>query len=250
MASDAAPWDEEGYGLADGAYNDHSHQQVDDVAQDPNVSGDAAENGTDDGGDYDPESVSFDTSALVPDPAPAAAPSQPPASKPKMSGGFIMEASDEEDDAEEEGEEEESKVAEEAPAPVLGQAAAPQPGGSAPPQNPGDRSERASRSVSVAPTPAGVPAPQMMTPAGLDPTALLEARIKEDPRGDMDAWLNLMADHRRRSNMDALRGVYNRFLEVFPQAVSHAVSPIAGWPELTRLKGGYVGGMDRDGAGS
>ena len=55
---------------------------------------------------------------------------------------------------------------------------------------------------------------------GIDPTALLEARVKEDPRGDMDAWLNLMAEYRRRSNLDSLRDVYNRFVEVFPQAVS------------------------------
>jgi cleavage stimulation factor subunit 3 len=55
--------------------------------------------------------------------------------------------------------------------------------------------------------------------AGLDPVALLEARIKEDPRGDMDAWLNLIADHRRRNKLDEVRSVYNRFVEVFPQAV-------------------------------
>jgi cleavage stimulation factor subunit 3 len=53
--------------------------------------------------------------------------------------------------------------------------------------------------------------------------ALLEARIQEDPRGDMYAWMNLLADHKRRSRLDDLRRLYNRFLEVFPQAVSRTL---------------------------
>ncbi|KAF4126057.1 cleavage stimulation factor subunit 3 [Geosmithia morbida] len=96
----------------------------------------------------------------------------------------------------------------------------------------------ASRSVSVMPAPAPAPEARIPEPhvpvgiptvAGLDPTVILEARIKEDPRGDMDAWLGLMADHRRRSSVDALRSVYNRFLEVFPQAVKSTPADI--WVE-------------------
>ena len=57
-------------------------------------------------------------------------------------------------------------------------------------------------------------------PPTIDPVALLEARVKEDPRGDMDAWLNLIADYRRRSRLDDAGNAYSRFLGVFPQAVS------------------------------
>jgi cleavage stimulation factor subunit 3 len=123
-----------------------------------------------------------------------------------MSGGFIMEASDDDDDEEEEEEEEN-----------------PQPSGNAGPQSTVERADSMPRSASGAPpAPTDVSAAQASAPmAGLNPTALLEARVKEDPRGDMDAWLNLVADHRRRNNLDALRGVYNRFVDVFPQAVSN-----------------------------
>lgn len=69
----------------------------------------------------------------------------------------------------------------------------------------------------VPPRPSTNPPPAL---AGLDPIAILEARVKEDPRGDMDAWLELMADHRRNNRLEQVRGIYNRFLEVFPQSVS------------------------------
>lgn len=52
-----------------------------------------------------------------------------------------------------------------------------------------------------------------------DTTGLLELQIKDDPRGAMDAWLALMAEHRRRNKISDLRAVYIRFLELFPQAV-------------------------------
>lgn len=48
----------------------------------------------------------------------------------------------------------------------------------------------------------------------------LEERIKQDPRAAMDAWLDLIAELRRRNDPDALREVYERFLAVFPQSVS------------------------------
>jgi cleavage stimulation factor subunit 3 len=76
----------------------------------------------------------------------------------------------------------------------------------------------------------------------LDVLGTLEDRVKEDPRGDMDAWLALIADHRRRNKFDDLRGVYNRFLEIFPQAVGDTAlelrnrltgrRPTSGWNTL------------------
>ncbi|KAM3081263.1 mRNA 3'-end-processing protein rna14 [Clarireedia jacksonii] len=51
-----------------------------------------------------------------------------------------------------------------------------------------------------------------------DKTGILEDRIKEDPRGDMEAWLSLISEHRKRNKLDDARAVYERFLKVFPHA--------------------------------
>jgi cleavage stimulation factor subunit 3 len=53
-----------------------------------------------------------------------------------------------------------------------------------------------------------------------DTLGLLEDRIKDDPRGDLDAWMTLVSEYRSRSKFDEARDVYERFLKVFPQAVS------------------------------
>lgn len=52
-----------------------------------------------------------------------------------------------------------------------------------------------------------------------DRIGILEDRIKEDPRGDLDAWLNLVGEHRKRGKIEDARGVYERFLAVFPSSV-------------------------------
>ncbi|RAL59998.1 hypothetical protein DID88_000624 [Monilinia fructigena] len=51
-----------------------------------------------------------------------------------------------------------------------------------------------------------------------DKIGMLEDRIKEDPRGDMEAWLSLIGEHRKRNKLDDARAVYERFLKVFPHA--------------------------------
>lgn len=53
-----------------------------------------------------------------------------------------------------------------------------------------------------------------------DRTGILEDRIKEDNRGDIDAWITLIKEHRSRNRLDEARAVYERFFKVFPQAVS------------------------------
>ena len=53
-----------------------------------------------------------------------------------------------------------------------------------------------------------------------DRIGILEDRIREDPRGDLDAWLSLIAEHRKRGKIDDARNAYERFLGVFPWAVS------------------------------
>jgi len=48
----------------------------------------------------------------------------------------------------------------------------------------------------------------------------LEDRIADDPRGDIDAWLNLINEFRNRNKLDDARAVYERFFKIFPSAVS------------------------------
>jgi cleavage stimulation factor subunit 3 len=52
-----------------------------------------------------------------------------------------------------------------------------------------------------------------------DRVGILQDRIDEDPRGDIAAWLELIAEHRSRNRLDSAREVYERFLKVFPMAV-------------------------------
>ncbi|KAM0134993.1 hypothetical protein ACHAO1_005426 [Botrytis cinerea] len=51
-----------------------------------------------------------------------------------------------------------------------------------------------------------------------DKIGMLEDRVKEDPRGDMEAWLSLIGEHRKRNKLDDARAVYERFLKVFPHS--------------------------------
>ena len=52
-----------------------------------------------------------------------------------------------------------------------------------------------------------------------DKIGILEDRIKDDPRGDLDAWRNLINEHKKRGKLEDARSVYERFLAVFPSAV-------------------------------
>lgn len=206
MSGDGASWDEGGLGAVEDVQTQPSDEQVDQNAQVSHVSGDTADSASEDGGDYDPESISFDPAPPVAEKAASATPSQPAPSKPKMSGGFIVEASDDEDD--DGPTQEEPTQPQNATAPTI------------------------TTTTTTTTTDSGLPTPSAdassrMPPAiaALDPVVLLEARVKEDPRGDMDAWLGLMADHRRRSKLTEVRNVYSKFVEVFPQAVRSPILP-------------------------
>ncbi|KAL9030316.1 MAG: hypothetical protein Q9196_001544 [Gyalolechia fulgens] len=64
-------------------------------------------------------------------------------------------------------------------------------------------------------------APAMLTPKARlphDRIGILEDRIQEDPRGDMDAWLSLIDEFRKRGKLDEARATYERFFVVFPAA--------------------------------
>jgi cleavage stimulation factor subunit 3 len=53
-----------------------------------------------------------------------------------------------------------------------------------------------------------------------DRVGILEDRIQLDPRGDTEAWLDLINEHRSRNRIENAREVYERFFKVFPTAVS------------------------------
>lgn len=71
-----------------------------------------------------------------------------------------------------------------------------------------------------------VPTPVPDSPSGLkgrmahDRVGILQDRVDEDSRGDISAWLELIAEHRARNRLDSAREVYERFLKEFPMAVS------------------------------
>ncbi|MCJ1291561.1 mRNA 3'-end-processing protein rna14 [Xylographa carneopallida] len=57
-----------------------------------------------------------------------------------------------------------------------------------------------------------------------DKIGLLEDRIKEDERGDMDAWLSLIGEYRKRGKIEEARKVYERYFTVFPSAAEQWVA--------------------------
>lgn len=68
-----------------------------------------------------------------------------------------------------------------------------------------------------------------------DRVGILQDRVDQDPRGDLGAWLELIAEHRSRNRLDSARETYESFLKVFPTAVSLFFEP---FPSLdTKWKG-------------
>jgi cleavage stimulation factor subunit 3 len=53
-----------------------------------------------------------------------------------------------------------------------------------------------------------------------DKIGILEDRIKEDEKGDTDAWLSLIEEHKARGKIDEARKTYERYLSIFPLDVS------------------------------
>lgn len=207
----------------------------------PQTSGDSAPNtvGTsEDVGEYDPESVSVTPLPQLgqpapPEPAPQPAP-QPANKKRKTAGGFLVGDSESEDD-------DSSTPAPASNGPLAEPAQAPHsllrssPNASTPVQEaqgavsnePPPSQANNAPATSVQEPDSGSVAPAEHTNNGVKPpqdvVTALEARIKEDPRGVMDAWLDLMAELRARNNIESIRSVYERFLAVFPQSVSPCI---------------------------
>ncbi|KAF1977038.1 Suf-domain-containing protein [Bimuria novae-zelandiae CBS 107.79] len=65
-------------------------------------------------------------------------------------------------------------------------------------------------------TPASVSLPKPRLPQ--DTVGRLEDRVAEDPRGDIEAWLGLIDEHRKRHKVDEARAAFERFFQVFPSA--------------------------------
>lgn len=57
-----------------------------------------------------------------------------------------------------------------------------------------------------------------------DKVGLLEDRIKDDPKGDTDAWMSLIEHYYDKGQYDYVRHVYDRFFKVFPTAVCLSLS--------------------------
>ncbi|KAI1333449.1 hypothetical protein F5Y15DRAFT_405198 [Xylariaceae sp. FL0016] len=195
--------------------------QVDQVPS--NSAGDI--NDDDDSGEYDPESVTI-TATPAPLPPPVAERSASATSitrsskKPKTAGGFIIGSSDDEDD--------------DTPAPTLSTQTlqpVPAPEQAHPSHQPSpQQSTQTHETTSLSSAQVGNGAvgltadASMAAPASTktrlptDTIGILEDRIKEDPRGDVDAWLALIEEHKSRHKIEDTRAVYERFLKVFPQS--------------------------------
>lgn len=236
-AGDVGPngWEEEGgYGGAEhhqSSLTEHhsQHQPVQEphasVDPDSSASGDSSEDVDEDsGGEYDPESVEITTTA-APEPAPQPTPSPRPSKKPKKAGGFIVGSSDDEDDSP--ANNAANTLKPNPPAEVLSRSFShsPSPHSTSVPQDAGVPSHGgnpvAQVSFGKAAAQAAVANPTVtMSRLPTDVVGQLEARVKDDPRGELDAWLALIDEHRKRNMIPETRAVYERFFAVFPQSVS------------------------------
>ncbi|KAF7720101.1 Uncharacterized protein PECH_001216 [Penicillium ucsense] len=68
-----------------------------------------------------------------------------------------------------------------------------------------------------------------------DRVGILQDRVDEDPKGDISAWLELIAEHKARNRLDSAREVYERFLKQFPMAADQWVAYAVMESELNEL---------------
>lgn len=74
-------------------------------------------------------------------------------------------------------------------------------------------------------TSTALPLPKARLPQ--DRVGILEDRIKDDPRGDTDAWLSLIEEFKQRNKIEEVYETYEKFLAIFPQAVSCLLSSLS-----------------------
>lgn len=255
-------WGEEGAnGVAEDelpSNTEHNNQEVkqeavadDQVLRALSPSGAGA---VDDDGDYDPSSVtSLPAAVAIAGEDTSRSSSRASNRKRKTVGGFLADDSDEESNASASGQPSTSllqppasNVLKRTPSPLHSSVSQQEVQGT--PENQGDSTAvpQSSHPVSVNSSSTGLPsvqapAAQVLTPAGTaaqgvpvpkarlanDTVGILEDKIKEDPRGELDSWLALINEHKSRNKLDDARAVYDRFFKVFPQAVSISPSPIS-----------------------
>lgn len=80
-----------------------------------------------------------------------------------------------------------------------------------------------------------------------DTIGRLEDRVAEDPRGDIEAWLALIDDHRKRHKVDEARAVFERFFKIFPSAVSTSTKC---WKMVLTVSGRNMGAVREYGDGT
>ncbi|KAK3941999.1 hypothetical protein QBC46DRAFT_428204 [Diplogelasinospora grovesii] len=256
--------EEDGYEVADGDQQENNQNSTDQDDEDqeeeeaeysvdsaPHALGDPQSPGgtTDDVGDYDPESVTFapvpgPTSQIAEHKAPSKPSPQPAAKKPRTAGGFLVGDSDSED--EEDGDGDDAPVPA-ASGPAAGQASQSNSSHRSPPQastNHNVSADAPSRVSAMPQVNAAVVAPANGGPGDAaaaassapaaaassarqvpqDRIAMLEERVKDDPRGALDAWMALITDYRAKNNLEETRQIYERFLAIFPTAADVWVS--------------------------
>lgn len=253
----------EGEQLADTEHTNDQEVKRENVADDQvlralSPSGSVAES---DGGEYDPETLSTVPAITVAAQVDSRSSSRASIRKPKTVGGFIADDSDEDDDAEAPLQEARGLLPETANGSSRAISPSPLHNSITPqdlptiPENQGDSTAAQSSynlPVNTNGATTSVPAlsAQVLTSAApaqdvsppkarlpQDRIGILEDRIKEDPRGDLDGWLSLIDEHRKRNKLDDARAVYERCLKVFPQAVSDSSFQIDSL--LTRIRPKY-----------
>jgi len=231
--------DNEGYdrAIGDQGQIQHSTQQEQadyhvDQARNAPGDGPSRDGPTDDVGDFDPATVTSAQSQAAEGRGPLK-PAQTVAKKPRTAGGFLVGDSDSEDDdppipaSSGHASANAAKHSSSLPPTVQHAGAAKESTGAS--SNPTPASQvnvaiarhsfgngAAASSASASSAAAG-PA-TLATP---NHVAFLEARVRDDPRGALDQWLQLIAESRSKENVNETRQIYERFLVVFPQAVSH-----------------------------
>ncbi|KAK4232006.1 hypothetical protein QBC38DRAFT_525881 [Podospora fimiseda] len=221
-------WDgenEQGYEEGDDIETSHIQHSSEEQENEPyvpdhsqHVLGDlpSRDGATDEVGAYDPESLSSSLPVTVPATT-SVKPSPQPAvvKKPRTAGGFLVGDSDDEDEQDEAPQV--GAPSEQSSGSILLKSAQIQdPAGV--PSNPSP----APQVTQVVAAPSASLAAQRLVsqspPPPVNRIADLEKRVLDDPRGALDAWQALIAEHKRNNDIVQTRQTFDRVLAIFPQA--------------------------------
>ncbi|KAH8687146.1 hypothetical protein BGZ60DRAFT_363519 [Tricladium varicosporioides] len=245
---DSVAWEEDHQnGVADGelpSNTEHNQDKKDVVADDQVLRAlspsDAA--AVSDDGEYNPSSVTPLPAVAIAGEEVSRSSSRASTKKRKTIGGFIADDSDEETDisttqSSNRLQPPASSIPKRTPSPLQTSVSQQDLQGTSESQSDPSGVQPSTNSLPMNSSSAGLPsvqatASQVLTSTGPsdhsvslpkarlpnDRTGILEDRIKDDPRGDLDAWLSLISEHRNRNKLEDARAVYDRFLKMFPQA--------------------------------